>query len=231
MKKYKHLFFDLDRTIWDFDYNTRITFKEIFIKYNLEELGISSFEDFVNTYQEHNKKLWELYRNGKIEKPLLRVKRFSLTLGDFGIEDMNLAKSISHDYVTMSPQKTKLFPNAIETLSYLKNKYHMHIITNGFEEVQTTKIKVSGLEQYFNSLITSEAAGFKKPHKEIFEYALTKNNAVAIESLMIGDDLEIDVKGAQQAGIDQVFFNIDEIQTSEKVTFEIKSLKELMNIL
>ena len=217
MKKYSHLFFDLDRTIWDFDQNSQETFKDIFHKYDLQGKGISSLDEFIKRYNIHNNNLWELYRNGEIEKELLIVRRFLLTLEE--------------DYIRLSPMKTKLFPNALETLSYLKGKYHLHIITNGFEEVQLTKVKFSGLDQYFESIITSEEAGFKKPHRNIFIYALEKNKAKAECSLMIGDDPLIDVKGAKEAGIDQVLVNNDGIKGNEYPTYEIFSLSELMEFL
>jgi len=231
MKKYKHIFFDLDKTLWDFDKNSLETFSDIFSKHKLKERGIPSLSDFLNIYTEHNLRLWDQYRKGEIEKKELSYKRFDLSLIDFGIIDIELAKAIGADYIYLSPLKTNLFPEARETLEYLSAKYSLHIITNGFEEVQYRKIKASDLNQYFDKVTTSEEAGCKKPDPRIFEYALDKANAKASESLMIGDDIEVDIIGARNTGIDQVLFNYLMIQHNEIVSHEITNLKELRDFL
>lgn len=230
MKKYKHLFIDLDRTIWDFEKNAKETFQDIYDKYELKKRGIDSLELFTQTYKKHNDLLWSYYRKGEILKEVLSVRRFELTLKDFGIDDLSLASQISDDYVSMSPQKTNLFPYAHESLAYLKNKYILHLITNGFEEVQQTKIDVSDLRKYFKEIITSEEAGAKKPEKMIFAFALKKTGAKPEESIMIGDDLKVDILGAKAFGMDQVYVNFDNISHSEDITFEIDSLKKLQEI-
>ena len=138
MKKYKHLFIDLDRTIWDFEKNAAETFQDIYNKYELKKRGVESLESFTQTYKKHNDLLWSYYRKGEIRKEVLSVLRFQLTLEDFGIDDLLLATQIGDDYISISPQKTNLFPYAHESLAYLKNKYTLHLITNGFEEVQQT---------------------------------------------------------------------------------------------
>ena len=231
MKHYKHIFFDLDKTLWDFDRNSFETFTDIYIKYDLRGLGIPAVEDFIGIYTTHNIVLWDLYRNGKIKKNLLSVKRFDLTLNDFGINDQRLAKKIASDYIRISPLKKHLFPQTIETLEYLEGKYRLHIITNGFEEVQIPKLSASGLDKYFKKVITSEAAGCKKPDPGIFEYSLEKANAVATESIMVGDDIEVDIIGAKNTGIDQVYVNYSNIYHEEKATYEINDLKELRDLL
>lgn len=231
MRNYKHLFFDLDRTLWDFDKNTIETFKEIYNKYQLGERGIDSLDSLMKVYKRNNDQLWEQYRNGSLKKEILRVKRFSLTLSCFGINNNGLAEKIGEDYIYLSPLKTNLFPHTKEVLSYLQKKYQLHIITNGFEEVQQVKVDKSDLKRYFKEIITSEEAGCKKPHKDIFLYALEKSGAKTNESLMIGDDLEIDILGAKSAGIDQIYCNYDKLGHNEKSTFEIQSLIELRNIL
>jgi len=231
MIKYKHLFFDLDRTIYDFDNNAKDTFFEIYINFKLKELGVEDFKDFYYKYTQHNNKLWDLYRKGEIEKELLSYKRFALTLNDFNIDDIVLAKKIAHEYITKSPLKKKIFPHVRETLDFIKDKFRMHIITNGFEEVQMIKLQNTDLMKYFEHIITSERAGVKKPEKGIFEYSLKIANAEAKESLMIGDDLEVDILGAKNAGIDQVFVNYHNHQHKEKITFEIDSFNKLKDIL
>ena len=231
MKKYKHLFIDLDRTIWDFEKNAAETFHDIYTKYKLKERGVESLELFTKTYKTHNDLLWSYYRKGEILKEVLSVQRFEMTLNDFGINNLLLAKQIGDDYISISPLKTNLFPYSHESLAYLKNKYTLHLITNGFEEVQQTKIDVSDLRKYFHKIITSEEAGAKKPEKQIFEFALKKANAKPEESIMIGDDLKVDILGAKAFGIDQIYVNFERIPHSEDVTFEIDSLKKLQEIL
>ena len=229
--QYSHLFFDLDKTIYDFDRSSHETLLEAFRINDLQGLGISDFDKFMDLYSKINPPLWELYRKGEIEKEVLNWKRFSLTLEAFGITNTELAKKIALYYVTESPRKKALSPGVVETLDYFSGKYAMHIITNGFEEVQFTKIKAQGIGKYFDTIITSEEAGVKKPDPYIFEYALKKAGASANESLMIGDDLEVDIIGAQKAGLDQVYVNYPRISHNEKISFEIFSFSELMRIL
>jgi putative hydrolase of the HAD superfamily len=231
MKKYKHIFFDLDRTLWDFDKNAHEAFHDIYEKYHLSEKGVNSFEAFTESYLRHNTELWALYVEGKIEKSYLTSRRFEVTLLDFGIDDPGLAKQIGIDYITISPKKTNLFPNSIETLEYLFKRYPLHIITNGFEEVQFHKLHNSGLDKYFDKVITSEAAGCKKPDDCIFKYALETANALPQESLMIGDDIEVDILGAQNNGMDTVFFNPNKIAHNGGIQSEIFDLIELKNLI
>ncbi len=229
--KYKHLFFDLDRTLWDFDKNSIETFKEIHNKYDLSGKGVSNFDKFMDTYHKINTDLWERYRKGGIEKEVLSVERFSLTLSSFGIKDNALNKNIAVDYIDLSPTKKNLFPGTIEVLDYLKCKYTLHIITNGFEEVQHKKVALSGLSRFFTHTITSDEAGYKKPDQRIFEYSLELTGAKNYESLMIGDDPEIDIKGAKEAGIDQVLVDHDGILEKGEATYYVRSLFELATLL
>ncbi len=230
-KKYKHLFFDLDRTLWDFDKSAMETFEDIYKTHHLATKGIPGVEEFYQKYHIHNLRLWDLYREGMLEKEILRWKRFYLTLLDFHIDDRALAEKLGKDYVEISPRKVNLFPHVMETLKYLAPKYHLHLITNGFQEVQELKIKISGMNRYFEKLITSEEAGVKKPDPQIFYYALKKTGAVANESLMIGDDYEVDIEGARVAGMDQVFFDPQGISPQNHCTYKIKDLSALCNIL
>jgi len=228
-KNYKHIFFDLDMTLWDFETNAREAYEEIYQKFELEKLGIHDLDVFLKTYFVHNDRLWEQYRNGHIEKEILRTLRFELTLKDFGINNSKLSEAIGLDYITISPQKTNLFPNVYEILDFLYPKYPMSIITNGFEEVQFTKLKNSRLDVYFQNVITSEEAGCKKPDAGIFNFALDKAGVPAAESLMIGDDPEVDIKGAEAAGIDGIFFNPKKLNVNGSVKYQINDLIELKN--
>ena len=231
MRKYKHLFFDLDRTIYDFDRNALETFHDIYSIFDLKTKGIDDFEKFFKVYNTHNNKLWDLYRKGKITKDKLKFYRFELTLNDFEIDDIQLAKKMGDEYVRLSPTKKNLFPHCIETLEKLKHHFEMHIITNGFEEVQMAKLRNTGLIKYFDKIITSERAGVKKPASEIFDFSLKLANANSYESLMIGDDLKVDILGAKNSGIDQVFVNYDNEEHKEEITFEINSFDKLEGIL
>jgi len=231
MRKYKHIFFDLDRTLWDFDHNSLETFKDLYIIYNLFSILNCDFISFHSTYKKHNTLLWDAYRKGEINKKFLSVQRFILTLKDFGCDDLEMAEKMAADYILLSPQKKTLFPYTIEILDFLKSKYNLYIITNGFAEVQYKKIKNSGLEKYFTHAIISEETGFQKPDIKIFEFSLGKAGALAEESIMIGDDLHIDILGAKLAGIDQIYFNPSGIQHNEDITFEIDSLEKIFEIL
>ena len=231
--KYKHIFFDLDRTLWDFDKSSRQAFEEIYENYGLREKGVKNVDLLYDVYTLHNNKLWDDYRHGKITKEKLRGLRFHLTLKDFGIDDGILAEKMGDDYIRLSPLKVNLFPQAVNILEYLYPKYKLHIITNGFQEVQDIKIATADLGKYFDRIITSEAAGVKKPAPEIFEYALRKAGARPEESLMVGDDYEVDVVGAGNAGMDQVLFDpqTSRITLSKAVTYYVICLDELKNFL
>ncbi|MFA8299337.1 MAG: YjjG family noncanonical pyrimidine nucleotidase [Hyphomicrobiales bacterium] len=231
MKRYKHLFFDLDRTLWDFEQNALDTLEGIYTKNELKGKGVSCFNDFFEVYRKHNTILWKLYREEKIKKEHLKNQRFYLTLKEFGVDDPILANEIGDDYITISPTKTKLFPNAIEILEYLYPKYQMHIITNGFKEVQLKKLVNSKLYKYFDKIITSEEAGCKKPDRRIFEYSMNATKAENTDSLMIGDDFEIDILGAASVNMDQAFFNPNNEEIDFRPTFEVKDLIQLKEIL
>jgi putative hydrolase of the HAD superfamily len=204
--KYKDLFFDLDHTIWDFELNSKETLLDLHHKYQLEEKGITNFDEFYSKYSEHNHRLWDRYTKGFIKQEELRWKRIYLSLLDYKIADEKLSKEMSHDYLDILPDKTNLFPYTHEILEYLQNKgYKMHLITNGFQAVQFKKINNSDLAKYFIEVITSEASNSLKPHKEIFEYALKASNAEVSSSLMIGDNESADIQGGINIGMDTVF--------------------------
>jgi putative hydrolase of the HAD superfamily len=230
-KIYRHLFFDLDRTLWDFEKSAVEAFEEIFEKYQLKKRGIQDPLTFHKVYSVHNRRLWDMYREGHLGKETLRWKRFYLTLLDFGIDDKLLSEKIGEEYLAISPRKVNLFPHAMETLDCLSKRYHLHLITNGFREVQTVKVSLSGMHRYFEKLITSEEAGVKKPDPRIFYYALEKTGALADESLMIGDDYPVDIEGARNVGMDQVFFDPENRSGENGSTYKIKDLKELCEFL
>lgn len=229
--KYRHLFFDLDHTLWDFETNARATLLELFEAMHLKDRGVTDFEVFYRNYEQYNVKLWERYRNGFIKQEELRVKRMRMALLDFKIADEELANTMSTQFLDLLPTRKALFPNAIELLEYLQNKnYELHLITNGFEKTQHSKLKYSGLNIYFKEIITSEISNSLKPHKEIFDFALEKTHASKEESIMIGDSIEMDIIGAMNAGIDQVFVNHTNIKPEVKPTYTVHSLIEMKTI-
>ncbi|MBS1620385.1 MAG: YjjG family noncanonical pyrimidine nucleotidase [Bacteroidetes bacterium] len=229
--KYRHLFFDLDHTLWDFEANATATLAELYTSLELEKRGITDFNQFHKNYLLHNEKLWERYRNGFIRQEELRVKRMSLALLDFKIADEDLAREMSVRFLDLLPTRTILFPHTLDLLRYLQNKnYELHLITNGFEKTQHSKLKHSGLSDFFKEIITSEGSNSLKPHKEIFDFALEKTKASKNESIMIGDNIEADIIGAMNAGIDQVFVNHLKISINIRPTFTVHSLKEMETI-
>ncbi|OUV75988.1 MAG: noncanonical pyrimidine nucleotidase, YjjG family [Flavobacteriales bacterium TMED123] len=226
----KHIFFDLDRTLWDFETNSHETLLEICEKYNLTNLGINNYADFIKKYKDINEKLWDLYRDNKITQKDLRRDRFQQTLSQYQITDFQLSEKIGEDYIDICPRKTKLFPYTIEVLDYLQSKYQLHIITNGFHKTQHIKLEHSNLTPYFHQIITSEKVGVKKPNPKIFEFSLSKVNASVEESVYIGDDLEVDVLGCQNCGIDGVYFNPKKIEHQENPKYEISCLSDLKGL-
>jgi putative hydrolase of the HAD superfamily len=232
MDKYKHLFFDLDHTIWDFEANSRQTLAEIYISLDLQQRGVDDLERFNKCYLVHNEKLWDRYRKGFIKTEELRWKRMWLTLLDFKIGDEKLAREMGVLFLDLLPTRKLLFPHAIEILQYLVQKnYTLHLITNGFEKTQHAKLKNAGLDLFFSNVITSEGSNSLKPHKEIFDFALKKAKATAAESIMLGDDIDVDIAGARGAGLDQVYVNhLNKALPAIKPTYTIAHLKELEGI-
>lgn len=230
MKKYKYVFFDLDRTIWDFKKNAEATFHDIYSKHHLNLL-FESFDKFIDFYENINEKLWDEYRKGSITKEFLRYERFRRTFAVAGYSDEELIRAVGDDYVFESPKKTGLLPNAREILSYLKSNYKLFIITNGFKEVQNVKLQNSGLTGFFEKVYISEEIGIQKPDVRIMYFVLKDINAVPEECIMIGDDMDVDVECAKSAGIDQVYFNCEKVKSDGNSTYEINNLIELRNIL
>ncbi len=226
----KHLFFDLDRTLWDFDQNSENALKQLFNELGLET-HIDSFDTFHEHYKENNARLWKEYGAGKLTKEVLRNLRFEVTLKTFELHDPYLIQQMSDGYIDVSPKQTALFPGAIDTLTQLKSDgYQMHIITNGFREVQFVKIDNCDLTPYFDVIVCSEDVGVNKPDKQIFTHALTKAKAQPSLSVMIGDDYEVDVSGAIHSGMHGIHFDPYNMFPDEHLV-RIRSLSELPDIL
>jgi len=230
--KYRHLFFDLDHTLWDFETNAKETLHDLYHTYQLIDKSIIDFDAFFERYSYHNERLWDRYTKGFIKQEELRWKRMWLTLLDYKIADETLSRQLAVSFLELLPTKKNLFPYTIDILDYLSGKgYVMHLITNGFESVQHNKLRNSNLTGYFSAIITSEASNSLKPNKEIFDYALQKAGAKTAESIMIGDNIDADIKGGMDAGLDTIFVNHLKVSTTIKPTYTIHHLKELEEIL
>jgi putative hydrolase of the HAD superfamily len=225
--KYKHIFFDLDHTIWDFDKNAEEALHELYGIYKLNELGLHSPGLFIKTYTRNNHQLWAEYHVGKITKTELREARFKKTFLDMGLRPDIIPVGFEDDYVKLCPTKTNLFPDAHETLQYLRTKYTLHLISNGFSESQEIKISRTNIGGYFQHVIISEVVGVNKPDKAIFEHALNLAGATKHESIMIGDSVEADVRGALDFGMDAIYFNPTGLDKPDDVPVQITHLKEL----
>jgi putative hydrolase of the HAD superfamily len=229
--KYKHLFFDLDRTLYDFDVNNKETLRQIFANHKISNRSqIVDFEQFFEVYGKINKSLWLQYKKGHISKQLLNKTRFEKTLDSFGINDLD-PEVMASEYIAISPQMTNLIPGAIEILDYLFPSYSLHLITNGFSEIQQFKIENSGLEKYFEEVITSEEAGAQKPDEQIFQLAFQKTGAEPHNSLIIGDDPDADILGGINVGMDQVWLKVPGEVSDYTPTYQINNLLELKEIL
>lgn len=228
---YRHIFFDLDHTIWDFDRNAEETLHELYKSHALEELGLSCPVTFIETYTRNNHELWAAYHLGQISKHELRETRFKKTFLDLGLSPEIIPLQFEEDYVRICPTKTNLFPEAHSTLEYLSNKYSLHLISNGFKESTELKVELTGLAKYFQTVVISEIVGINKPDKAIFEFALNSAGAVKEESLMIGDSLEADIRGALNFGMDAIYFNPCKKEKPDDVSRQIFHLRELQVLL
>ncbi|MEQ8324150.1 MAG: YjjG family noncanonical pyrimidine nucleotidase [Vicingaceae bacterium] len=229
--KYTDLFFDLDRTLWDFDRNSRETLLEIHLEFKLAEVIRADFETFHAVFAEKNLALWRELRGGNNAKEELRTRRFTDTIFHFNNQDWKLARKMSQYYLDVCPYKQHLVSGSQEVLDYLTQKYNLHLITNGFGDSQRIKLKESQLEKYFDQVIISDETPYRKPMRAIFNFALEKAQTQASRSVMIGDDLSKDILGAKKAGIDQVYFaKVSGRRPPFKPTYEITDLSELMTL-
>ena len=226
MKNITDIFFDLDHTLWDFDRNSILAFEKIFAAHH----PTIDTNIFIEIYAPINQACWKLYQVDKITHEELRYNRLrqSFDTLNYTISDEEINK-ISHDYIEFLPDNNQLFEGAIEVLEYLEPKYNLHIITNGFAEVQGKKINNSGLGNFFKTITNSEMAGVKKPHATIFEYALSLANVKKENAIMIGDCIDADVRGAIDFGMQAILFDEKEIHSVEGIKI-IKQLVELKKI-
>ena len=228
---YRHLFFDLDHTLWDFETNADETLATLYDRHALARHGTFDLPAFKRVYSNVNHALWRLYQANKMTQTQLREVRFVRTLAKLGVAAADVPPTLSDEFTDILPEKSAVFPHTHETLDYLRGKYTLHLITNGSEDMQYRKLASSNLTQYFDQIITSDHSGHLKPDPRMFAHALQAAGAGAPESLMIGDNLECDVLGAHNAGIDQVYFNPAKRRHFAQVTYEISSLDELQAFL
>ena len=230
---YKHLFFDLDHTLWDFEKNSAECLADIYEIFDFKSLNISTLESFQQEFSVVNRHHWSLLEQNLITHEDLRRRRFQETLENLGVKDLekSFGLEINEYFLELLPKKAHLIEGAIDVLEYLLPKYELHIISNGWQDIQVNKMKSSEIHHYFGEIITNELAGTRKPDRRIFDYAIEVTKADLVESLMIGDNYEADILGAINAKMDTVFYNPDNIPTGQKPTFDIKKLVELKEIL
>ena len=231
LSKYTDIFFDLDRTLWDFDRNSAETLTELYEAYEVDrKLGIR-VEEFVNTFRKINAEAWREFRNGVQTKDDMRVNRFVNTFFLHGSSDWKTARKMSLDYINTCPHKSQLVKGVPELLENLRSNYKLHIITNGFSDTQSHKINAGRISHYFSTIVISDETPYRKPEREIFELAVTKAGSHVKASLMVGDDWQKDILGAKSAGMDQAFYNPESLTTDEKATIELKRIDELTDYL
>ncbi len=221
------IFFDLDHTLWDFEKNSALAFEAIFEKHAMP----ISMETFLEYYIPINFKYWKLYQEEKITQQELRYSRFreAFDLLQYPIDDAKI-NLLAQEYINYLPKFNHLFEGAVEILDYLKPKYKLHIITNGFHEVQEGKLRNANIDHYFITITNSEKAGVKKPNPKIFEYALDLAQTDKAKSVMIGDSMEADIEGALNVGLDAIFFSESDYGETLKVP-QVRHLLELKKIL
>lgn len=229
--KYDHLFFDLDHTLWDFDSNAKDCLEELYTVFNLRGRAIE-FDSFYQVYLGHNAILWSRFEKGYMTAEELKWKRMWRTLLDFKIADEELSKEISAYYLEILPTRKRVFDYTFEILNYLTDKgYQLHLLTNGFEKTQRKKLESSNLTSYFKTIITSEISNSMKPKKEIFDFALKQVKGSLENSIMIGDNIDADIAGAQNAGMDCIYVNHTKKDAQPCCTYSIKHLRDLEEIL
>ncbi|MFI5150542.1 MAG: YjjG family noncanonical pyrimidine nucleotidase [Bacteroidia bacterium] len=231
MKSYKHIFFDLDHTLWDLERNASETISELLETYNLDARINTTGPEFIREYNQINDALWEKLRKGEIDRTTLRYERFRQVFNYFGVEDEKLTIEFGNAFVKESPRKPHLIDGAREVLDYLSGKYTLHIITNGFADAQDVKIEFAKIGHYFTHIVNSEQAGCNKPDARIFNYSLELAGASTTDSIMVGDHLEADILGAKNAGLDQIYYNPLGKEHDHTLTYEVRHLRELSRIL
>lgn len=229
---YKHLFFDLDHTLWDFDRNSTESIAELYEQHRLSDLGVPSAEVFSEKFIAVNRHLWRAFDLNEITHAYIRENRFPMVLTALGLDNITGFPDLNEGYLSLLPRKAHLTEAARELLDHLHGRYEMHIITNGFDDIQALKLVSSDIAHYFTHVVTNEkSGGYKKPDPRIFEFSLTLAGATVQESLMIGDNYEADIQGAQAVGLDTVFYNPKGEVVDVVPTHDIRHWQELIELL
>ncbi len=231
MKKFKTLFFDLDHTLWDFESNARETISELFTNHKITHRHGIDLEEFLAEYHLVNQDLWSRYRRGLISAKSLRSERFKRAFSKLGQVPLGTTKLFGDEYMEICPRKPHVFPGAHEALAELSKEFPLYLVTNGFEKTQEIKLAASGLGVHFQEMVTSDRTGVKKPHPFIFEFTLKRAGVRPHEALMIGDDLEADVIGAQKAGLEAIYFNPAKAETQHTANHEVHELSQILDFL
>ncbi|MGZ5193007.1 MAG: YjjG family noncanonical pyrimidine nucleotidase [Kaistella sp.] len=230
--KIQHIFFDLDNTLWDHRRNAYLTLKEIFTRETVQEKYSIGFEEFHKEYFTINERLWAQIRDGEIDKDYLRKHRFYDSFMFFGIDDFELSQTFENNFLDEILNYNDLVEGAFDLLEYLaEKKYTLHILSNGFKEVTYRKCELSGIKNYFETITSADEINIRKPHPEVYDYALKKAGAAKEESMMIGDDWIADIEGAKSFGLKVIFFDVfnDNYEADEVAV--IKKLAEIKNLL
>ena len=230
--KIRHIFFDLDNTLWDHRKNAKLTLDILFKRYKVEELHGITFEDFHSAYDIVNEDLWAKMRDEKIDKEYLQNYRFYDTFLKFKIDDFELSQKFEHHFLDEIIAFNEVVPGTFEILDYLKNKnYPLHIITNGFHEVTHRKLEGAKLMHYFETVTSADEVNVRKPNPKIFDYALNIANAKKEESILIGDDWIADFLGGKNHGLDVIFFDVFKEKSDLKDIKRVENLVEIKDFL
>lgn len=224
-----HIFFDLDRTLWDFDSNSRSCLEELYREYNLDAFQ-DDVNDFIEDYMAINKTLWARYREGSISKDELRIIRFQKALQNIGYNDRLGIREIAEKYLDRCPMLPGVIPEAKQTVQILSELHNIHILTNGFRSVQLRKLSNTGIGSYINHVITSEDAQTAKPNRGIFDYAMHVTGATKMNSVMIGDSHDVDVIGARLMGWKTIWFDPLDSQKDHLADYKVTALPQILEI-
>lgn len=232
MKRYKHIFFDLDHTLWDHEKNAEETLFELYDLFELEGNSSFSSEQLSYAFKQINDQLWEDFNRGVVKKSYIKYQRFDLIFDQLRLPLEQRPQNFSREYIARCPYKTNLISGATDILDDLRSKgYPLHIITNGFTDIQDVKLTQSGIKDYFDIVVTSESAKSKKPFRKIFDHALELAETSPSDAIMIGDNLKADIIGARNAQLDQIYFNPEGSVHSEDITYEVRDLIEIASFL
>jgi putative hydrolase of the HAD superfamily len=227
LKNIKHIFFDLDNTLWDFEKNSREALLHLFLEHNIQENCNTDFDGFIAIYEAINHELWHLYSLQKTTKEELRYQRFYKAFSHFNYDNLPLSHQWADDYLKISPYKTHLIDGAMDVLMHLKENYKLHIITNGFKEVQHIKLDYCNLKPFFDHIIISEEHGFNKPDRQIFDLAQNLTNSQFDECVMIGDNYDTDILGALNAQWKAIYLSDNQTENTDTNFSQINKLIDL----